>query len=127
MKSPEKSLEEMLRDLPDESNAEVFVYFGKGTEGTEELKDAIGVPTPPKQQQRRKSKKGDITPVRSKSLEAGASTAELFGLSPSPHSQKRKVPRGRKSGSSLHQMAMLRGAAIENAMNVYSEGRKVVR
>jgi hypothetical protein len=122
VKSPEMSLEEMLSAL-DESNAEVFVDFGKGTEGTEELKDAIDVPTTPKQRQRRKSKKGDVKPVRSKSLEARASTAEFFGLSPSPHSQKRKVPRGRKSGSSFHQMAtMLRGAAIEDAMSVYSEG-----
>jgi hypothetical protein len=118
-----QSLEDRLRDLPDESNAEVFDDFGKGTEGTEELKDAIDVPTTPKQQQRRKSKKGDVKPVRSKSLEARASTAELFGLSPSPYSQKRKVPRDRKSGSSLHQLAtMLRGAAIEDAMSVYSEG-----
>jgi hypothetical protein len=122
-KLPEKSLEDRLRYLPDESNAEVFDDFGKGTEGTEELKDAIDVPTTPKQQQRRKSKKGDVKPVRSKSLEARASTAELFGLSPSPYSQKRKVPRDRKSGSSLHQLAtMLRGAAIEDAMSVYSEG-----
>jgi hypothetical protein len=119
VKSPEKSLEDMLRDLPDESNAEVFVDFGKGTE----LKDAISVPTTPKQRKRRTSKKGDVTPVRSKSLEARASAAEFFRLSPSPHSQKRKVPRGRKSGSSLHQMAtMLRGAAIEDATSVYSEG-----
>jgi hypothetical protein len=123
MKSPEKSLKEMLQDLPDESNAEVFLDFGQGMEGTKELNDSIGFPTTPKQRQRRKSKKVDKTPVRSKSLQDCSSTAELFGLTPSPHSQKRNVPRGRKSSPSLHRMAsMLRGAAIEDTMSVYSEG-----